>query len=406
LSAAARLFGLLLLLLAASPAQAQTNPAGHEAWVGTWASSPQPLDSSVSPPNPDFADTTLRQIVHVSVGGTRLRVRFSNAFGKTALTITSAHVAKPAPNGAIDPATDMALTFTQQSSATILAGALMVSDPLAFELPPLSDLAITIHVKAAPDGITTHAGSRTTSYFTSGDSVAEPILPSPQSTDHWYFLNGIDVAAAKSTGALVLLGDSITDGRGSTTNGNTRWPDDLARRLRGNKRTKAIGALNQGIGGNRLLRDGLGPNALARFDRDVLAQTGVRWLIVLEGVNDIGTCAANCDLDQLARDILQAYQQIILRAHAHNIRVYGATILPFGGSSYATPETERARQTVNRWIRESGAFDAVLDFDSVVRDPQDSSRLAASNDSGDHLHPSNAGYQSMADSINLKLFTK
>ena len=405
MSAAARSLVLLLLLLAAPFAQSQTNSAGHEVWVGTWACSPQPLDSSVSPPNPDFADTTLRQIVHVSVGGTRVRVRFSNAFGRTALTITSAHVAKPAPNGAIDSGAGTPLTFAQQPSATIPAGALIVSDPLAFDLPPLSDLAITIHVKDAPDGITMHAGSRATSYFTSGDSVTESTLPSAQSTDHWYFLNGVDVAAAKSPGALVILGDSITDGRGSTTNGNTRWPDDLARRLRGNKRTKEIGVLNQGIGGNRLLRDGLGPNALARFDRDVLAQTGVRWLIVLEGVNDTGTCAANCDLDQLARDILQAYQQIILRAHAHNIRVYGATTLPFGGSSYATPETERARQAVNRWIRESGSFDAILDFDAATRDPQNPSRLTASNDSGDHLHPSSAGYQTMADSINLKLFT-
>jgi len=406
LSAAARAFGLLLLLLTASLAQSQTNSAGHELWVGTWACSPQPLDSSVAPPNPDFSDTTLRQIVHVSVGGTRIRVRFSNAFGRTALTISSAHVAKPAPNGAIDSGTDTPLTFAQQSSATIPAGALVISDPLAFDLQPLSDLAVTIHVKDAPDGITAHAGSRATSYFTSSDSVTESTLPAAQSTDHWYFLNGIDVAVEKPPRALVILGDSITDGRGSTINGNTRWPDDLSRRFRSNKRTKGIGVLNAGIGGNRLLRDGLGPNALARFDRDVLSQTGVRWLVVLEGVNDIGTCAAHCDLDLLTRDILQAYQQIILRAHAHNIRVYGATILPFGGSSYATPETEHARQAANRWIRESGWFDAVLDFDAAARDPQNPSRLADSNDSGDHLHPSNAGHQSIADSINLNLFTK
>lgn len=393
---------LLLLLLVAVSA----NATDKDVWVGTWACSPQLVDSSVAPPNPDFADTTLRQIVHVSVGGTRIRVRFSNALGKNPLLITSAHVAKPAANGSIEPATDKPLTFSQQPSVTIPAGALMVSDPIAFDLPPLSDLAVTIHVSGTLDGVTTHAGSRATSYFTTGDAVTETALPSPQTVDHWYFLNGVDVTASKSPRATVILGDSITDGRGSTTNGNTRWPDDLARRFHTDKHTHEIGVLNHGIGGNRLLHDGLGPNALARFDRDVLAQTGVHWLVVLEGVNDIGTCATNCNLDQLTREILQAYQQIILRAHTHGIRVYGATILPFGGSSYATPEAERARQIVNKWIRESRQLDAVLDFDSVTRDSQNPTHLSSSMDSGDHLHPSNAGYQAMADSINLKLFSK
>lgn len=400
------LCGLLLLLVTASAARPQTNALDHEIWVGTWACSPQPVDSRVAPPNPDFVDTTLRQFVHVSIGGTRIRLRFSNAFGKTALVITSAHIAKPSVNGAVDPTTDRPLTFSQQPSVAIPAGALIVSDPLAFDLPPLSDLTITVHVKEAPDGITTHAGSRTTSYFTSGDVVAEATLPTAQTTEHWYFLNGIDVAATKSPRAVVILGDSITDGRGSTTNGNTRWPDDLARRFRANKHTEDIGILNQGIGGNRLLHDGLGPNALARFDRDVLAQTGARWLVVLEGVNDIGTCSTDCDLDRLTGEMVQAYQQIILRAHSHRIRVYGATILPFGGSFYSTPQTELARQAVNHWIRESGWFDAVLDFDAATRDPQNPAQLSPAKDSGDHLHPSNAGYQSMADSINLKLFKK
>ena len=395
-----------ILFLAATTAAPQTDKADDEKWVGTWASSPQPVDSSVTPPNPDFADTTLRQIVHVSVGGTRIRVRFSNAFGKSALWITSAHVAKPLANGSVDPASDRPLTFAQKSSVTIPAGALIVSDPLPLDLPPLSDLAVTMHVKGSPDGITTHAGARASSYFTQGAAVTEATLPSPQTAEHWYFLNGIDVEAAKSPSAVLILGDSITDGRGSTMNGNTRWTDNLARRLHANKRTKNIGVLNQGIGGNRLLRDGLGPNALARFDRDVLTQTSVRWLIVLEGVNDLGTCSTNCDLEQLTHDILQAYQQIIMRAHSHHIRVYGGTILPFKGSSYSTPETERARQAVNQWIRESGWFDAVLDFEAATRDPQDPTHLALSKDSGDHLHPSNAGYQALADSINLKLFSK
>jgi lysophospholipase L1-like esterase len=382
------------------------NTASNDLWVGTWACSPQLVDSSVAPPNPDFADTTLRQIVHVSAGGTQIRVRFSNAFGKAPLLITSAHVAKAAANGSIEPATDKPLTFAQQPSVTIPAGALLISDPLAFDLPPLSGLAVTLHIEGAPDGVTTHAGSRATSYFTAGDAATESTLPSPQAVDRWYFLNGVDVAVTKSPRAVVILGDSITDGKNSTTNGNTRWPDDLARRFQTNKHTRDIGVLNHGIGGNRLLHDGLGPNALARFDRDVLAQTGVHWLVVLEGVNDIGTCATNCNLDELTREILQAYRQIILRAHTHGLRVYAATILPFGGSFYATPATERTRQTINQWIRESGQFDAVLDFDAATRDARDPTHFSPSMDSGDHLHPSNAGYQVMADSINLKLFSK
>jgi len=378
--------------------------SGH--WVGTWASSPQLADPAGEPPAPGFADGTLRQVVHVSIGGTKVRVRFSNAFGKTALTITSAHVAKAAAANAIQAGTDKPLTFDEQPSVTIPSGALMYSDPVDFDLAPLSDLAVTIHLNTAPDGITTHAGSRASSFFAAGDAVSSIELPSAQSVDHWYFLNGVDVLARNSSAAIVILGDSITDGRGSTTNGNGRWPDELARRLRTNKHTANVGVLNEGIGGNRLLHDGLGPNVLARLDRDVLTQTGVRWLVVFEGVNDIGTCTGPCDLDFTAHQIIAAYQQIILRAHSHKIRVYGATITPFGGSFYSTPEGERARRTVNQWIRTSDRFDAVIDFDAVIRDPDSPLQLSANAESGDHLHPADAGYKIMADSINLKLFTK
>ena len=375
-------------------------------WVGTWATSPQLADATVTPPTPELADTTLRQIVHVSLGGTRLRVRFSNEFGGTPLTITSAHVAKAARNGAIDGASDKPLTFNEQSSVTIPAGALMYSDPVAFDLAPLSDLAITIHLGSAPDGVTTHAGSRATSYFTRGDVVSEIVLPSVQNIDHWYFLNGVDVVAGNSgrAGAVAILGDSITDGHGVTTNGNGRWTDVLARRLQANERTTGIGVLNEGIGGNRLLRDRIATNALARLDRDVLAQSGVRWLVILEGVNDIGTCTKDCDTDATVRDMIMAYRQIILRAHSHQIRVYGATILPFGGSFYSTPQAENARQAANRWIRTSGAFDAVIDFDAVTRDPNNPANLAPEADSGDHLHPGDAGYKNMGASVDLGLF--
>lgn len=375
-------------------------------WVGTWACSPQLADASSEPPAPGFADVTLRQIVHVSIGGHSIRVRFSNTFGKSALTISSAEVAKAAGGSAIRAGTDKPLTFDDELSVTIPPGALVYSDPLRFDLSPLSDLAVTIYTKYAPDGVTTHSGSRATSYFTSGDAVSAIELPSAETADHWYFLNGIDVAGPHSSRAVVILGDSITDGKNSTTNGNGRWPDELARRLDAGKRATNIGVLNEGIGGNRLLRDGLGPNALSRLDRDVLAQTSVRWIVVFEGVNDIGTCKSPCDLDSVAKDIIDAYRQIIVRAHSHSIRVYGATITPFGGSFYATPEAERARQAVNRWIRTSGWFDAVIDFDAVTRDPKRPLNLSEEADSGDHLHPADAGYRIMADSIELKLFAR
>jgi lysophospholipase L1-like esterase len=403
---AAQLFLLLIASVCTPNGWPTSANANSDHWVGTWACSPQLAEPSVEPPPPGFTDGTLRQIVHVSVGGAKIRVRFSNGFGKTAFTITSAHVARATGGSSIQAGTDKPLTFDEKPSVTIPAGALMYSDPLDFDLPPLSDLAITIRVNSARDGITTHDGSRATSYFISGDSVSALELPSGQNVNHWYFLNGVDVLARNSSSAVVILGDSITDGRGSTTNGNGRWPDELARRLHANRRTANVAILNEGIGGNRMLHDGLGPNALARLDRDVLAQTGIRWLVVFEGVNDIGTCTDSCDLNSTANDIIAAYQQIILRAHSHNIRVYGATITAFAGHTYATPQAERARQTVNSWIRTSSSFDAVIDFDAVTRDPNNPSHLSAQVDSGDHLHPADAGYKIMADSINLKLFAK
>ena len=295
--------------------------------------------------------------------------------------------------------------FRGQPSVVIPPGALVFSDPLDFDLPALSDLAVTIHLDAAPDGVTVHPAARATSYLLAGNSVAAADLPTAAHTDHWYFLNGVDVLAKNSAAAVVTLGDSITDGAKSTTNGNARWPDDLERRLHANPRTADIGVLNEGIGGNRLVHDGAGPNALARLDRDVLAQSGVRWLIVLEGINDLGTRATAASRNEqpaTAQDLIAAYQQIILRAQAHNIRVYGATITPCGGECDADMETNR--QAINNWIRTSHAFDAVIDFDMATRDPQNPSRFSAAADSGDHLHPGDAGYKMMGDQIDLKLF--
>lgn len=397
---------VLVLILSVAFSVPAWSKSDH--WVGTWASSPQIVDRGSVPPEPGFADTTLRQIVHVSIGGKQIKVRFSNAFGKSPLMITAAHVALTAGGSAIKPESDKALLFNGQPSVTIPQGALMVSDPLDFNLAPLSDLVVTIHLQdEAPETITTHPGSRETSYLQSGNEVSAADLPTAAHTDHWYFINGVDVLAPGA--AIVTLGDSITDGHGSTTNGNDRWPDVLARRLQADKHTKNIGVLNHGIGGNRLLHDGLGPNALARFNRDVLAQTSVRWLIVFEGVNDIGTRSRASERHEKpasAEDIIAAYEQIIDRAHAHNIRVYGATITPFGGSFYDHPDTQEVWNKVNSWIRTSGRFDAVIDFAAVVRDPANPSHLAAFADSGDHLHPGSAGYKAMSDSIDLKLFQK
>jgi lysophospholipase L1-like esterase len=398
---------ILGIILAISVVASASAKSPH--WVGTWASSPLLGDASNAPPAPGFADSTLRQIVHVSLGGKQLRVRFSNAFGATPLTIQVAHVALAAAAGSIRQGSDKALTFNGQPSVTIPAGALMYSDPLDFDLAPLSDLAVTVRLNGVPNEITVHPASHETSYLVAGDSVSSVDMPTAVPIEHWYFLNGVDVLAKNSAAAIVAFGDSITDGSKSTPNGNNRWPDGLARRLQAGNKTKTIAVLNEGIGGNRLVHDRAGPNALARFDRDVLAQSGVRWLIILEGVNDLGTRVSASERNEQAAtpgDLIAAYEQIIARAHAHNIRVYGATILPFEGAHYYTPGGEADRQTVNQWIRTSGKFDAVIDLDAATRDPQKPTQFSTTVDSGDHLHPGDAGYKVMSDTIDLKLFAK
>jgi lysophospholipase L1-like esterase len=414
-SRAARFSGFVLVLTVAcsgaGPEAPGPSPSPRGArWVGTWAASPQLTEDWNLPPEPGFADTTLRQVAHVSIGGQRLRVRFSNAFGNEALTLRAARIARSDGASAIHPATDTALTFRGRDSVTIPVGAMMVSDPVGFDLQPLSEVAVTVHVRGAPAGVTGHPGSRTTSYLEAGEAVSAPELPAATPVDHWYFLSGIDVEAPSRSAAVAVLGDSITDGRGSTTNGNDRWPDNLARRLQASEATAHVAVVNHGIGGNRLLRDGLGPSALARLDRDILAQPGVRWLVVFEGINDIGTRVSARERGESyasAEDIIAAYEQIIVRCRTHDIRVYGATILPFEGSEgYFTPDGEADRQAVNEWIRTSGRFDAVIDFDAVTRDLEQPSRLSAAVDGGDHLHPSAAGYRFMADAIDLELFVE
>ncbi len=405
-----------LLAVAALTYQANAQPPiKPPVWISTWGTSQQIPEPQNALPTDDLRDATVRQVVHLSVGGTQLRVHLSNAFGTAALHITSAHIARPLSpaSPAIDPASDKPLTFGGNTSVTIPTGAEVLSDPIDFPAAPLSSLAVTFHLDTPPAQQTGHPGSRATTWYVHGDAVAAPNFADPKHVDHWYQLSAVDVVAMPGAGTIVALGDSITDGHGATTNGNDRWTDDLAARLQAAPATSNIAVSNQGIGGNHLLTDGLGPNALARFDRDVLAPAGVRWLIVFEGVNDLGGLAINGEVPPaqhaaLVERILGAYQQMILRAHSHSLRVIGATITPYVGSGYYHPGplSEADRQAVNQWIRTPGHFDAVFDFDRVTADPQHLDQLLPAYDSGDHLHPSPAGYRAIADSIPLTLFAQ
>jgi lysophospholipase L1-like esterase len=404
-------FMFAVVSLGMAHAQSSTGVQGN--WVGSWATSQQIPEPQNALASEDLHDATLRQIVHLSVGGPVLRVHLSNAFGTAPLHFASVHIAKPVSANAakIDAASDKALTFFGESDVTVPAGAEFISDPVEYPMAAGSNLAVTMHFDVPPAQQTGHPGARATSYVAHGDLVSAADLPEAKKVEHWYQLGGVDVMAPSNAVAVVALGDSITDGHGATTNGNDRWTDVLARRLGSSPSTQAVGVLNQGIGGNHLLTDGLGPNVLARFDRDVLAQTGVRYVIVLEGVNDLGGLTRDREVSAaehalLVRRIEEAYQQVVLRAHAHGIKVIGATILPYTGSDYyhPGPASEADRQAINQWIRTLGHFDEVVDLDKVMRDPAHPDRLLPEYDSGDHLHPSPAGYNAMGSAIPLSLF--
>jgi lysophospholipase L1-like esterase len=407
----ARLVALAASALAfAGAAMAQ---APEARWVVSWASAQMVPAAADALPDQELTGATLRQVVHLSLGGQRLRVRLSNAFGTQPLRIASAHVARAISAGApqIDPASDRALLFGGKAAIVIPPGAEALSDPVDLPVPALADLAITMRLDGSPGQQTSHPGSRTTSYVARGDQVSAPDLPDARRVERWYDISGVLVEAAAQAASIATLGDSITDGHGATTNANDRWTDVLAGRLQANPATRHVGVVNLGIGGNRLLNDGLGPNALARLDRDVLAQPGVRWLFVLEGVNDLGVLTRDQPVGapehaEMVAHVIGAYQQIVARAHAKEVKVIGSTILPYTGSDYYHPDAanEADRQAVNRWIRESGQFDAVVDLDAVVRDPARPDRLRPELDTGDHLHPSPAGFRAMAGAIPLELF--
>lgn len=391
----------ILLCAAASAGAANSH------WVTTWGCGPQLTEPHNLPPVP-LANSTLRQFVHTTIGGKRLRVRFSNAYGTNAVTINSAHVALAAgagsaANGDVNVMTDKSLSFRGAPAVTIPAGETALSDPIDFALPTLTNLAVTIYFgDISATTINGHPGSRTTSFIVASNAVSAASLPAASKTAHWYIITGVEVMADVSGKAIVVLGDSITDGRGSTTDGNDRWPDALAQRLETNAPTSGVAVVNMGIGGNGIF-GGLGPAALKRFDRDVLEQNGVRYLILFEGVNDIGSKNSSM---ATATNLINAYERFARKAHAQNIRAYGATITPFGGSGYYSELHEAERQTVNDWFRTNTVFDAVVDFDAAVRDPSAKTNLLSKYDSGDHLHLGPAGYKAMAEAIDLKLFAR
>ncbi len=395
------LFSVIVLAVAGC-----TRTTGHASssgyhWVGTWASSAQEVETKLMPSAfQKLDDTTLRQVVRVSIGGGKLRVRFSNAFAdwQDSLNISEACIAVSAGGNAVKPETVKPLTFGGNASVVIPYGTLFVSDPVDFDLKPGSDLAVTMHIAKAPKKTTGHRSARGEAVFIqSGNAVSEKSLPTSVANTCWYYLCGVEVLANHSAAAVVCLGDSITDGKGSTEGQNRRWPDYLARRLRANTETAAIGVLNQGIGGNCLWSGGIGQPVMQRLDRDVLAQPGARWVILLAGINDLGGGRT------APEEIIISMEQIAVRLQACGLRVYGSTILPCGGSFYYNNELEAKRLKINDWIRTSGIFDAVIDWDAVVCDPTDPSRLRPEADSGDHLHLSDEGYRMMAEAVDIKL---
>ena len=387
-----------------APAQAPAH------WVGTWAASPMAAANKSGHFGGEGTDgTTLREIVHVSLGGPAVRVTLTNEFGTEPLTISAAQVAISTGKGEISAGSSIQLSFGGHPSITIPVGAMVVSDPATIKVAPLSDLAVSLFL---PDQtisqLTMHSFANTTNYLVPGNMVTETSLPTAKPFYSRDFLKDVEVSADADAASIVVFGDSITDGARSTRDANARWPDILAKRLAADKKTAKLGVLNQGIGGNRLLHDVSGPNALARFDRDVIAQPGVKYLIFLEAINDIGHAYdPKKPYDVVsADDLIVAYTQMARRAHEHGIKVFGATLTPYMGAGYSSPEGEQVRVKLNDWIRTSKELDGFIDFEKATRDPAKPDTFSADADGGDHLHPKDAGYKMMGNAIDLKLFTK
>lgn len=392
---------LLIIALAIPCLYAQTK----EHWVSTWATSPQRFFAFGGGAKPSFQDQTIRMVAHTIIPGSRVRIELSNAFGAAEVKIGAAHIALRDKDSSIVPASDHALMFSGHPSVSIPPGATEISDPVNLDLPAESDVAVSLYLPEETNADTVHSVGLHTTYVAKGDATAQTAMADTMSQSY-YWLANIDVAADPKAAAIVAFGDSITDGATSTADTNRSWPSFLAERLTAGRGPR-IAVLNQGISGNQILRDGAGVNALARFDRDVLAQPGVKWMTILEGINDIGIrlrAGAPASGAVTADELIAGLQQMIDRAHEHGIKVIGCTLTPFEGAAYYSDAGEQVREQVNEWIRSGKAFDAVVDFDAITRDPANPKQIRPDFNIRDHLHPNDAGYKAMADAIDLSLF--
>ena len=390
--------------------------AGGKHWVVSWSASPSPQQEEEQLRNAKliFDNQTVREIVHLSLGGSTIRVRLSNAYGKEGVEIGAADIALPALGADVIAESNHALTFSGRSGITIPANGTVISDPIQMTVSTGADVAISLFIPKAALGAGVHYSSQQTGYLAPGNMTRAAGLPDAEKFASWVFLNALDVMAPETNSTLVAFGDSITDGAHSTVDANHRWPDFLAQRLAAKGKRLSIGIANAGIGGNRVLHDAssnmrFGVNALARFDRDVLAQPGLKYVIVMEGINDLGHPGSSAPDSETvsAEDLIAGLQQMAERAHENGAKVFGATLTPFAGTvskGYFTPEKEQKRKTVNEWIRTAKVFDGVIDFEKATRDREHPDQMLPAYDSGDHLHPNDAGYKAMADSIDLSLF--
>ncbi len=382
----------------------------NKGWVGSWATTLSAMDGIA------LDGQTVRMIAHMSIGGRMLRVRLSNSYGMQKLDIGAASVALRGEGAGIVPGTDRTLTFNGSLSTAIAAGALVVSDPVELDVPPLSDLAVSIYLPGdVPESlpITGHGNSRQTNYISTAGNFTAADLPVKETTESYLLVSGIDMLAPRGTGGIVALGDSLTDCNISRVDANNRWPDQLARRLVERSGGRAPGVMNLGIGGNRIIHDSRGGSAQARFDRDVLAQPGATHVIAFLGINDIRNRGRKPEEEVTADEMIAGLHQIAVRARSHGLKVFGGTMLTFENENFNpppglpglyTPEGEVKRLAVNAWIRDGGAFDAVIDFEKALSDPERPSQMLPVYDCGDHLHPSDEGYLRMGDIIDLSLF--
>ena len=374
-------------------------------WVGTWTAAPAPAEGAA------FANHTLRMIPRVSIGGTTVRVRIANAYGVRPLAIGTAYVGLRGSGPAVVPGSNRRLTFGGETSATIAAGALVVSDPVELSFAPLSDLAVSVHLPQdlpAAFGITGRYARQTNYVSPPGDFADDEVMPVGRLTDDWYFVCGVDVVAPAETGAVVAVGDSLTDANISTHDGHHSWPSQLARRLAARPRGRPMAVMNEGLGGNRILHDIRGDSGLRRFDRDVLAQPGVTHTIIMLGTNDLRNRPGKPEEEVTAPQMIAGLKQFAVRGHARGVKVIPATLTPFENETFLpgawNPRREAVRQAVNDWLRKTDDFDAIVDFDRALRDPDHPTSMLPVYDCGDHLHPSDAGYRAMGDAIDLSLF--